>query len=208
DPEGQDIRGIELPDDALLAFGSERSGLSPELRARADHLVALPMRPQVSSYNLATSVAMALYHWSATGGAPAWGTPPGDDISANASARRRWTPPVPASASRRTSTTRNRLATNAPSVRAALAAGLPPEPWKSEKAAVWFTYTPPVRLRESWAASSRHTSRTASSTSGEVVYAPTVMAPFSRTVRRSRSAASVAESTATAKDTGPKHSLM
>ncbi|MFD3732432.1 TrmH family RNA methyltransferase [Streptomyces sp. NPDC058632] len=71
DPEGEDIRALELPDDALLAFGSERSGLSPELRARADHLVALPMRPQVSSYNLATSVAMTLYHWSATGGAPA-----------------------------------------------------------------------------------------------------------------------------------------
>ncbi|MFE1584368.1 TrmH family RNA methyltransferase [Streptomyces sp. NPDC058737] len=70
DPEGEDIRGLKLPDDALLAFGSERSGLSPELRARADHLVALPMRPQVSSYNLATSVAMTLYHWSATGGAP------------------------------------------------------------------------------------------------------------------------------------------
>lgn len=65
DPEGDDIRGVKLPDDAVLAFGSERSGLSPELRARADHLVALPMRPQVSSYNLATSVAMTLYHWSA-----------------------------------------------------------------------------------------------------------------------------------------------
>ncbi|MEU3198760.1 TrmH family RNA methyltransferase [Streptomyces sp. NPDC006996] len=70
DPEGEDIRSLKLPDDALLAFGSERSGLSPELRARADHLVALPMRPQVSSYNLATSVAMTLFHWSAAGGAP------------------------------------------------------------------------------------------------------------------------------------------
>ncbi|MEU8573832.1 TrmH family RNA methyltransferase [Streptomyces asoensis] len=70
DPEGDDIRGVRLPDDALLAFGSERSGLSAALRARADHLLALPMRPQVSSYNLATSVAMTLYHWSATGGAP------------------------------------------------------------------------------------------------------------------------------------------
>ncbi|MGW2742676.1 TrmH family RNA methyltransferase [Streptomyces sp. NPDC001450] len=70
DPEGDDIRGTKLPDDAVLAFGSERSGLSAELRARADHLLALPMRPQVSSYNLATSVAMTLYHWSATGGAP------------------------------------------------------------------------------------------------------------------------------------------
>ncbi|MFG2573505.1 TrmH family RNA methyltransferase [Streptomyces sp. NPDC048481] len=72
DPEGDDIRGVKLPDDALLAFGSERSGLSAELRARADHLLALPMRPQVSSYNLATSVAMTLYHWSAQeGGRPA-----------------------------------------------------------------------------------------------------------------------------------------
>ncbi|UIX32583.1 TrmH family RNA methyltransferase [Streptomyces sp. GQFP] len=67
DPEGDDIRGLKLPDDAVLAFGSERSGLSPDLRARADHLVSLPMRPQVSSYNLATSVAMTLYHWSVTG---------------------------------------------------------------------------------------------------------------------------------------------
>jgi tRNA G18 (ribose-2'-O)-methylase SpoU len=64
DPEGDDVRAVKLPDDAVLAFGSERSGLSAELRARADHLVSLPMRPQVSSYNLATSVAMTLYHWS------------------------------------------------------------------------------------------------------------------------------------------------
>jgi TrmH family RNA methyltransferase len=63
DPAGEDLRGLSLPDDALLAFGSERHGLSADLRARADHLVALPMRPQVSSYNLATSVAMTLYHW-------------------------------------------------------------------------------------------------------------------------------------------------
>ncbi|MEU9731009.1 TrmH family RNA methyltransferase [Streptomyces sp. NPDC048002] len=67
DPEGDDIRGVKLPDDAVLAFGSERSGLSAEVRGRADHLLALPMRPQVSSYNLATSVAMTLYHWSAFG---------------------------------------------------------------------------------------------------------------------------------------------
>lgn len=63
DPEGDDIRSVTVPDDALLAFGSERHGLSPELRERADALLALPMRPQVSSYNLATSVAMTLFHW-------------------------------------------------------------------------------------------------------------------------------------------------
>ncbi|MEV8532189.1 TrmH family RNA methyltransferase [Streptomyces sp. NPDC051211] len=68
DPEGEDIRALTLPDDAVLAFGSERQGLSAELRDRADQLVSLPMRPQVSSYNLATSVAMTLFHW---GGPPA-----------------------------------------------------------------------------------------------------------------------------------------
>ncbi|MGW0907284.1 TrmH family RNA methyltransferase [Streptomyces sp. NPDC002853] len=72
DAEGDDIRGLKLPDDAVLAFGSERSGLSAPLRERADHLVSLPMRPQVSSYNLATSVGMTLFHWSA-------GRPPGTE---------------------------------------------------------------------------------------------------------------------------------
>ncbi|MBH5336004.1 TrmH family RNA methyltransferase [Streptomyces pactum] len=66
DPEGDDIRSVELPDDALLAFGSERHGISPGLKARATTLLRLPMRPQVSSYNLATSVAMALFHWGGT----------------------------------------------------------------------------------------------------------------------------------------------
>ncbi|MGP4010725.1 TrmH family RNA methyltransferase [Streptomyces sp. 4N124] len=70
DPEGDDIRGMKLPDDAVLAFGSERSGLSAELRARTDHLLSLPMRPQVSSYNLATSAGMTLYHWSTATEAP------------------------------------------------------------------------------------------------------------------------------------------
>ncbi|PJN41499.1 rRNA methyltransferase [Streptomyces sp. CB02959] len=70
DPEGDDIRSMVLPDDALLAFGTERHGISPELRKRATKLVSLPMRPQVSSYNLATSVAMALFHWGGTHPAP------------------------------------------------------------------------------------------------------------------------------------------
>lgn len=70
DPEGEDIRDTALPDDALIVFGSERHGVRPELRDRADELVALPMRDLVSSYNLATSVGMALYHWAATSRSP------------------------------------------------------------------------------------------------------------------------------------------
>src|SRR5690348_6202376 len=42
-------------------------------------------------------------------------------------------------AGRRHSTTRNRPATNAASVRLALAAGFAPVAWKSEKALVWLT---------------------------------------------------------------------
>ena len=55
-----------VPDDAVLVVGSERNGLSPALRARADAVVALPMREGVSSLNLATAVAAALYAWRLT----------------------------------------------------------------------------------------------------------------------------------------------
>lgn len=51
----------ELPADAVLVVGSERGGIGPQLRARADAVLALPMRPGVSSLNLATAVAAALY---------------------------------------------------------------------------------------------------------------------------------------------------
>ncbi|GIH05747.1 rRNA methyltransferase [Rhizocola hellebori] len=67
DPDGDDIRSLTFPGNGLLAFGSERQGISPELRQRADRLVAIPMRARVSSYNLATSVAMTLFHWASGG---------------------------------------------------------------------------------------------------------------------------------------------
>ncbi len=70
DPEGADIRDVAITDGALLAFGSERQGISAQVRRRADQLVALPMRAKVSSYNLATSVAMTLFHWASQPGKP------------------------------------------------------------------------------------------------------------------------------------------
>ncbi|SEP75398.1 RNA methyltransferase, TrmH family [Lentzea xinjiangensis] len=63
DADGDLLRG-PIPDDAVLAFGSERHGLSREVRAKASRVVRLPMREKVSSYNLTTSVAMGLYHWA------------------------------------------------------------------------------------------------------------------------------------------------
>jgi RNA methyltransferase, TrmH family len=50
-----------LPEGALLAFGTERDGVSAELAARADARVRIPMRAGVSSLNLATAVAVVLY---------------------------------------------------------------------------------------------------------------------------------------------------
>lgn len=50
-----------LPVDAVLVVGSERHGVGAELRSRADLVLALPMRSGVSSLNLATAVAAALY---------------------------------------------------------------------------------------------------------------------------------------------------
>jgi len=63
DPAGAPLRLGSLPAGAILAFGSERRGLGPELRARAGQCLALPMRPGVSSLNLATAVAIVLYAW-------------------------------------------------------------------------------------------------------------------------------------------------
>ncbi len=63
DPDGERLDPATLPARAILAFGSERRGLSPELLARAEHRVAIPMRPGVSSLNLATSVAAVLFAW-------------------------------------------------------------------------------------------------------------------------------------------------
>jgi TrmH family RNA methyltransferase len=59
DPGGAPL--ASLPADVVLAFGTERDGLSDGLRARADLRVAIPMRPGVSSLNLATAAAVALY---------------------------------------------------------------------------------------------------------------------------------------------------
>jgi RNA methyltransferase, TrmH family len=61
DPEGEEIEPAAMPPRAVLAFGTERHGLSAELLAAADGRIALPMRPGVSSLNLATSVAAVLY---------------------------------------------------------------------------------------------------------------------------------------------------
>jgi RNA methyltransferase, TrmH family len=61
DPDGEPLDPQALPAAAVLAFGTERDGLSEELLAHAQRRVALPMAAGVSSLNLATAVAATLY---------------------------------------------------------------------------------------------------------------------------------------------------
>lgn len=61
DPEGEAIDPRELSPRAILAFGTERHGLSTGLLERADARLAIPMRSGVSSLNLATAVAAVLF---------------------------------------------------------------------------------------------------------------------------------------------------
>lgn len=64
-----DERGVELnnelkqqlPTTAIYVFGSERDGISDKFKSASTTIVRLPMQEKVSSMNLATSVAAALY---------------------------------------------------------------------------------------------------------------------------------------------------
>ncbi len=61
DPGGEDTDLRDLSPRSVLAFGTERYGLSAELLDRADARLAIPMREGVSSLNLATAVAAVLF---------------------------------------------------------------------------------------------------------------------------------------------------
>lgn len=64
DPEGDDLRLGAIPCDAILAFGSERAGLSQPMLEQAERRIRIPMRAGVSSLNLATAVAVVLQTWT------------------------------------------------------------------------------------------------------------------------------------------------
>jgi RNA methyltransferase, TrmH family len=63
DPDGDPFAPSALDPRAVLAFGTERHGLSDRLLERADARISIPMRAGVSSLNLATSVAAVLFAW-------------------------------------------------------------------------------------------------------------------------------------------------
>jgi TrmH family RNA methyltransferase len=61
DPKGENLDPRAVSPRAILAFGTERYGLSAELLDRADQRLAIPMREGVSSLNLATALAAVLF---------------------------------------------------------------------------------------------------------------------------------------------------
>lgn len=66
---------IQYADDDVLVFGSERSGLAPEVLASvpADQRIRIPMRPGNRSLNLSNAVAILVYEawrqWGFSGAA-------------------------------------------------------------------------------------------------------------------------------------------
>ncbi len=70
DPQGEPFDPVDLDPHTVLAFGTERQGLSDELLSQASDRISIPMRPGVSSLNLATSVAALLFAWRLSGPAP------------------------------------------------------------------------------------------------------------------------------------------
>jgi TrmH family RNA methyltransferase len=67
DPAGEPLVPTELDPASVLAFGTERDGISEQLAAHAQARVSIPMRAGVSSLNLATSVAAVLFAWRLAG---------------------------------------------------------------------------------------------------------------------------------------------
>ena len=68
DPEGEPytkrpkIISSESPEPPVFIFGTERDGISPLLLNLSDEKLSIPMKPGVSSLNLATSVAIVVYN--------------------------------------------------------------------------------------------------------------------------------------------------
>lgn len=63
DVDGDPLGMAALPRDAILVVGGERHGLPEWVRHVAHRTVGVPMRPGVSSLNLATALAAVLYSW-------------------------------------------------------------------------------------------------------------------------------------------------
>jgi len=61
DADGQNMKDVHIEKNAILVFGTERDGISEELKNKSDKVISISMQKGVSSLNLATSVSAVLY---------------------------------------------------------------------------------------------------------------------------------------------------
>jgi tRNA G18 (ribose-2'-O)-methylase SpoU len=59
----RDIRSINKPSDAVLVFGSEGPGLSSEMVAAADAVVAIPQLGSTRSLNVGVAAGITMWEW-------------------------------------------------------------------------------------------------------------------------------------------------
>lgn len=58
-----DIRNFAYPEEPILLFGSEKSGVPERLLERADHVVSIPVYGFCLDFNLAQAASIAIYDW-------------------------------------------------------------------------------------------------------------------------------------------------
>ena len=63
DIESQDIRFFEYPENPVLFFGSEKSGVPDEVIERAHSVVTIPMFGIHNDFNQAVAAGIAMYDW-------------------------------------------------------------------------------------------------------------------------------------------------
>ena len=63
DAAGEGLRSVSIPERWVLCIGSETKGLRAKTRTRVDEWVAIPMRPDAESLNLAVAAGVLLYEF-------------------------------------------------------------------------------------------------------------------------------------------------
>lgn len=62
-PGAVDIREVAKQPNAILIYGAEGPGLSPEMLAAADHIVAIPQCGSTRSLNVGVAAGIAMWEW-------------------------------------------------------------------------------------------------------------------------------------------------
>lgn len=70
-PGATDLQTAPRPPSALVVVGNEVEGISPEVLARCDTHVHIPMRGHKASLNVAVAAGLALWHYGASAEVPA-----------------------------------------------------------------------------------------------------------------------------------------